>query len=109
MSASSGALRPNRLGASPKQKAREKSTTLSALFDGLPGQAQTDRRSENYVKQFRWLRGYLDFWLETKVSDLTPGNIKFSLQKLPSGNFNSNFLMPCVIFKLTVSRYTVID
>ena len=34
--------------------------------------------------------GYLDFWLETKVSEITPGNIKFSLQKLPSGNFNSN-------------------
>jgi hypothetical protein len=25
-----------------------------------------------------------------KVSDLTPGNIEFSLGKLPSGNFNSN-------------------
>ena len=34
--------------------------------------------------------GIYDFWLETKVSDLTPGNIKFSFSKLPSGNFNSN-------------------
>jgi site-specific recombinase XerD len=47
-------------------------------------------RPENYLKQFRWLRGYLNFWLETKVSDMTLGNIKFSLQKLLSGNFNSN-------------------
>jgi site-specific recombinase XerD len=31
----------------------------------------------------------MDFWLETKVSDITPGNIRFSLGKLPSGYFNS--------------------
>jgi site-specific recombinase XerD len=32
----------------------------------------------------------MDIWSETKVSDIIPGNIMFSLGKLPSGNFNSN-------------------
>jgi integrase len=29
-------------------------------------------------------------WRDTKVSDITPDNIKFSFSKLPAGNFNSN-------------------
>jgi site-specific recombinase XerC len=69
---------------------REKSVTLGELLDNYLAKLKRAHRSENYLKQFRWLKGYLDFWLETKVSDLTPGNIRFSLQKLPSGNFNSN-------------------
>jgi site-specific recombinase XerD len=40
----------------------------------------------------------MDFWLGTKVSDLTAGNIRFSLGKLPSGNFNSHLrLLPAVL------------
>jgi hypothetical protein len=40
----------------------------------------------------------MDFWLETKVSELTPGNIKFALQKLPAGNFNSNLRLLRAVF-----------
>ena len=77
--------------ASPRQsRTARKSITLTALFDDYLAKLRRIDRSENYLKQFRWLRGYMDFWLESKVSDLTAGNIKMSLQKLPSGNFNSN-------------------
>ena len=88
--APSGSLRRIVLREAKAIKDREKSITLSALFDDYLAKLRRTDRSENYLKQFRWLRGYLDFWLETKVSDITPGNIKMSLQKLPSGNFNSN-------------------
>ena len=73
-----------------KQKARDKSITLAALLDDYISKLKLKQRSDGYIKQFSWLRGIMDFWLETKVSDLTPGNIRMSLQKLPSGYFNSN-------------------
>jgi integrase len=90
VSVSSGTLRRIVIAEVNKRKAREKSITLNALFDDYLAKLKKINRSEGYMKQFRWLRGFMDFWLETKVSDLTPGNIKFSLQKLPSGNFNSH-------------------
>ena len=88
--APSGSLRRIVLPECKAIKDRQKSITLSALFDDYLAKLKRINRSENYLKQFRWLRGYLDFWLQTKVSDITSGNIKMSLQKLPSGNFNSN-------------------
>jgi hypothetical protein len=86
----SGSLKRIVVAEIQKRKARQQSITLAALFDSYLAKLQRTGKSENYQKQFRWLRGYMDFWLETKVSDLTAGNIRFSLQKLPSGNFNSN-------------------
>jgi integrase len=88
--APSGSLRRIVLRECKAIKEREKSITLSALFDDYLAKLRRTNRSENYVKQFGWLKAHLDFWLETKVSDLKPGNFKFSLQKLPSGNFNAN-------------------
>jgi hypothetical protein len=85
VSASPGALRRIVLAEVNKRKAREKSITLNALFDSYIDKLRRMNRSEGYIKQYRWLRGYMDFWLETKISDITPGNIKFSLQKLPAG------------------------
>jgi site-specific recombinase XerC len=86
----SGSLRRIVLAEVQKQKARQQSIILSALFDDYIAKLQQTNRSAKYIKNYRWLKGYMDFWLETKVSDITPGNIKFSLQKLPSGNFNFN-------------------
>ncbi len=88
--APSGALRRIVLQECKAIKNRQSSITVGALFDSYVEKLKRIERSEDYVKQFRWLKAYFDFWLETKVSDLTPGNIKLSLQKLPSGNFNSN-------------------
>lgn len=85
-----GSLRRIVIAEVNRRKAQAKSITLSALFDDYLAKLKKTGRSENYLKQFKWLRGYMDMWTDTKVSDITPGNIKFSLQKLPSGNFNSN-------------------
>ena len=71
-------------------KDRDKSITLAALFDDYLAKLKRINRSANYMKQFRWLRGYMDTFADTKVSDLKDGNIKYSFRNLPSGNFNSN-------------------
>jgi integrase len=85
-----GSLRRIVLRESKAIKERQTSITLGALFDSYVDKLKRMHRAENYVKGYHYLRGYMDFWLETKVSDLTAGNIKFSLGKLPSGHFNSN-------------------
>jgi integrase len=69
---------------------REKSVTLAALIDDYIQKLHRSHRSQNYLKQFGNLKRHMDFWLETKVSEITPGNIKFSLGKFPSGQFNSD-------------------
>ena len=69
---------------------REKSIPLAALFDDYIAKLKRNHRSANYLKQFTWLRGYFREFLEEKVSDLKPSDVKYALEELPGGNFNSN-------------------
>jgi site-specific recombinase XerD len=89
-SANIGSLRKIVLREVKAIKDREKSITLAALLDDYVNKLKLKQRAEHYIKQFGWLRGHMDFWLEEKVSDLTPGNIRMSLGKQPSGAFNSD-------------------
>ena len=96
--ASSGALR-NIVSREVKAiQEREKSITFSALIDDYLEKLRRSHRSENYLKQFGNLKRHLDFWLETMVSEITPGNIKFSLGKFPSGQFNSDLRLLRAVF-----------
>ncbi len=56
-------------------KKREKSITLSALIEDYIQKLHRSHRSQNYLKQFGNLKRHMDFWLETKVSGITPGII----------------------------------
>ena len=91
-----------------KQKARDKSITLAALLDDYISKLKLKQRTDGYIKQFSWLRGIMDIWLETKVSDLTPGNIRMSLQKLPSGYFNSNLVNLRAVLNYGVDKLKVL-
>jgi len=88
--ANTGALKRIIAAEVRKQQARQQSITLAALFDDYLSKLQRTHRAESYMKQFKWLRGYMDTFADTKVSDITPGNIAYSFRNLPSGNFNSN-------------------
>ena len=99
-----GSLRRIVLREAKAVKDRQKSITLAALFDDYIAKLKRRHRSENYLKQFRWLRGYMDFWLETKVTEITSGNLKFSLQKLPSGNFNANVKLLRALFEHAIQN-----
>ena len=90
VSVSAGTLRRIVIAELNKRKARDKSITFAALFDDYVAKLKKTGRSDGYLKQYRWCKSYLEFWHDTKVSDITPGNIKFSFSRLPSGNFNSN-------------------
>jgi hypothetical protein len=52
-----GSLRRIVIAEVNKRKAHEKSITLSALFDDYLAKLKKTGRSENYLKQFKWLRG----------------------------------------------------
>jgi site-specific recombinase XerC len=69
---------------------REKSVTLAQLLEDYTQKLQRSQRSASYLKQFGNLKRHMDFWLDTKVSAITSGNIKFSLGKFPSGQFNAD-------------------
>ena len=96
--ASAGSLRKIVLRVVKAIQEREKSITLSALIDDYLEKLRRSHRSQNYLKQFGNLKRHLDFWLETKVSEITPGNIKFSLGKFPSGQFNSDLRLLRAVF-----------
>jgi hypothetical protein len=87
-----GSLREIVLAALRVGKERAKSITLAALFDDYTAKLRRQHKSENYVKQYKWCRGYFaqTAFLEEKVSDLTPAEIKAAFAELPPGNFNSN-------------------
>jgi integrase len=96
--AASGSLRKIVLREVKAIQECEKSVTLAALLDDYIQKLRRSHRSENYLKQFGNLKRHMDFWLETKVSEITPGNIKFSLGKFPSGQFNSDLRLLKAVF-----------
>ena len=99
-----GSLRRVVIAEVNQRKAREKSITFAALLDSYVEKLKRTGRSENYLKQFRWLRGYMDTFADTKVSDITPGNIGYCLKKLRSGNFNSNVRLLRAVFSWGVKH-----
>ena len=46
----------------------------------------------------------MDTFADTKVSDITPGNIGYCLKKLRSGNFNSNVRLLRAVFSWGVKH-----
>ena len=88
--ASSGSLRKIVFREAKAIQEREKSITLSALIEDYIQKLHRSHSTANYLKRSGNLKRHMDFWLETKVSEITPGNIKFSLGKFPSGQFNSD-------------------
>ena len=69
---------------------RAKSITLEKLFESYDLKLQRTHKSDNYRKQFVWLKGYLDLVHQKKVSDLTVSDITVAFAHLPDGNRNSN-------------------
>ena len=96
--ASAGSLREIVWREAKAIQEREKSITLSALLKDYREKLRRSDRSESYLKQFGNLERHMDFWLETKVSEITPGNIKFSLGKFPSGQFNADLRLLRAVF-----------
>jgi site-specific recombinase XerC len=96
--AASGSLRKIVLREVKAIQEREKSVTLAALIEDYIQKLQRSHRSQNYLKQFANLKRHMGFWLESKVSEITPGNIKFSLGKFPSGQFNSDLRLLRAVF-----------
>ncbi len=104
--APSGSLRQIVRLAVRAREERAKSITLAALFDDYTGKLRRMRKSESYVEQYRWCRGYFasTAFLEEKVSDLTPAEIKAAFAELPGGNFNSNLRLIRAVLDHAVKR-----
>ena len=62
---------------------RAKSITLEKLFESYDLKLQRTHKSDNYRKQFVWLKGYLDLVHQKKVSDLTVSDITVAFAHLP--------------------------
>jgi integrase len=69
---------------------RAKSISVEQLFSSYDLKLQRTHKSDNYRKQFSWLKGYLDLVHRKKVSDLKLSDITVAFAHLPDGNRNSN-------------------
>ena len=78
---------------------RKKSITLSALIEDYIQKLHRSHSAQSYLRQYANLKRHMDFWLETKVSEITAGNIKFSIGKFPSGQFNSDLTLLRAVFE----------
>jgi hypothetical protein len=67
-----------------------KSITLEELFADYDLKLLRTHKSEGYRKQFGWLKGYLKYDIDKKVSDLKEPDITSAFVHLPHGNRNSN-------------------
>ena len=82
---------------------RAKSITLEELFESYDEKLQRMHGTDNYRKGFRWLKGYLHFVIDKRVSDLTVGDAEIALAHRPAGNrnFNLRLLRACSVGQST--------
>jgi hypothetical protein len=69
---------------------RAKSISLDQLFSSYNEKLLRMHRTDNYREQYRWLKGYFDWTIDKRVSDLTVSDINVAFSHLPAGNRNSN-------------------
>ena len=83
---------------------QDKSITVEQLFSSYDLKLQRTHKSDNYRKQFVWLKGYLDLVHQKKVSDLRLSDITVAFAHLPPGNFNSNLRLLRALLSYAVQK-----
>ncbi len=88
-----GSMREIILKAVKASKEASKSITLGELFDLYIEKAERTNKTKGYLQQIGYARKAVDFWIDTKLPEITPGNIEFCLQKFSSGARNAHLLV----------------
>jgi integrase len=83
---------------------RAKSITLAELFEDYDLKLRRTHKSDNYRRQFVWLKGYLDLVHHKKISDLTETDITVAFAHLPDGNRNSNLRLLRALLNYAVQK-----
>ena len=83
---------------------RAKSISLAELFEDYDLKLRRTHKSDNYRRQFVWLKGYLDLVHQKKVSDLTETDITVAFAHLPDGNRNSNLRLLRALLNYAVAK-----
>ena len=65
-------------------KETSKSITLGEMFDLYTEKVKRTNRTKGHLANIGYARKAFDFWIDTKLPEITPGNIEFALQKFSS-------------------------
>ena len=85
-------------------KETSKSITLGELFDLYVEKAKRTGRTKGHLANIGYARKAFDFWIDTRLPEIKPGNIEFSLQKFSSGARNAHLLILRSVLNLAVKK-----
>lgn len=85
-------------------KETSKSITLGEMFDLYTEKVKRTNRTKGHLANIGYARKAFDFWIDTKLPEITPGNIEFALQKFSSGARNAHLLHLRAVLNLAVQK-----
>ena len=80
------------------------SITLGELFDLYVDKAKRTGKTKGHLANIGYARKALDFWSDTKLPEIKPGNIEFSLQKFSSGARNAHLTIVKSVLEFAVNK-----